>query len=198
MKRIIPLILLLLFSATVAQAQLFKKRKKTENTEIGIGKVPVVNGRVVFEKSIKAEGLDAKSIEEIVQTWLAERFVRPVVNGIKIYEIETPNTITAKAEEYIVFRNTFLVLNRSRIYYFLTITYEDGSCNLNMSRITYWWDDEAEDGGRKMMAEECITDEASIDEKGKLRRFNGKFRIKTIELFNILSAQLEERLNQKK
>ncbi len=198
MKKIIPLILLFALTATTAQAQLFKSKDKTIKKEYNVGTVPVVNNKVTFEESIPAEGLSAKEIENVVNEWFAERFVKPVVIGFKKYEQETPGTIIAKAEEYIVFKKKFFVLNRTRIYYFLTITCEDGLCKFNMSRITYWWDDEADFGGIKMTAEECITDEEAIDKKNRLKRFNGKFRTKTIDLKNQLIEQLKNKLSTAK
>ncbi len=198
MKKIIPLIFLFALTATTADAQLFKKKDRTIKKEYNIGAVPVVNNKVSFNETIEAEGLSAGEIEDIVNEWMAERFVKPVVIGFKKYEQEKPGTIIAKAEEYIVFKKKFFVLNRTRIYYFLTITCEDGLCNFNMSRITYWWDEEADYGGLKMTAEDCITDEMAIDKKGGLKRQNGKFRTKTIDLKNLLVEQLRNKLSTKK
>lgn len=198
MKRIVPLILLLAFTASAAQAQLFKKRSKSVKKEYSIGTIATVNNKVTFNETIPAPGLTAKEVEEVVTKWFAERFVKPTVIGFKAYEPEVPGTLVAKAEEYIVFKNTFFVLNRSRIAYFMNITCKDGSCIFDMSRITYWWDEEADDGGRKMTAEECITDEHAINKKGGLHKFNGKFRTKTIDLKNILVEDLKNRLKAAK
>lgn len=197
MKKILSLILLLLVTATATQAQLFKKRDKKAKQEHSIGTVPVVNNKVTFEQVIPAEGLTAAEVESVAREWLSTRFVKPTVIAFKEYEQEQPGTIIGKSEEYLVFRNTFFVLNRTRIYYFLTITSNDGNCKLNMSRITYWWDDEADDGGLKINAEECITDDVAITKDGDLHRFYGKFRTKTIDLFNTLAGELTTLLNAK-
>ncbi len=198
MKKIVALILLAMVSATAVQAQLFKKREKVAKQEHSIGTVPVINNKVTFEQTIPVEGLTAAQIESVAREWLATRFVEPTVNAFKEYKQETPGTIVAKAEEYIVFRKTFFILNRTRIYYFLTITCADGSCKFNMSRINYWWDDEADDGGLKVTAEKCITDDVAINKKGELHRFYGKFRTKTIDLYNTLAEELANHLNSKK
>ena len=193
MKRIIPFILLLAISGGV-QAQLFKKKEKRPAEIYAEGRVPVVNNKVTFCDTIKAEGLSAAQIETIAKEWFAQRFVKPTVIGFNLYDQEEEGTLIAKDEEYIVFKKRFFVLNRSRITYFLTITSTDGRCIFNMSRITYWWDDEAEDGGFKLKAEECITDNASIDQKGRLRKFEGRFRTKTIDLKETLLQDLKTRL----
>ncbi len=196
MKKIIPFIMLLLVSGTM-QAQLFKSKYSEPAKEYSAGAVPVVNNKVTFEENIPAEGLSAGEIEEIAREWVKERFVKPIVISFKEFEDDIDGTFVGKAEEYIVFKKRFFVLNRSRIYYYITLTCNDGSCTFNMSRITYWWDDEAEDGGFKLKAEECITDEAALDEKGRMERFNGKFRTKTIDLKNLLVKELTNRLSKK-
>lgn len=197
MKRILPLILLVLISTT-ASAQLFKKKNKVTDPKYLAGAVTTINNRVVFEKEILAEGLTANQIEERVNAWIQERFVEPTIISKNIYESE-PGTIILKAEEYIVFKKKFFVLDRSRIQYFLTITCEDGKCNFNMARITYWYDDEEEKGGiPNMSAEEWITDENAINKDGtKLKKFPGKFRRKTIDLKDQLIEEITNAITKK-
>ena len=181
-----------------AQAQLFKKSSKDEtvNSEAYVaGKVPVVNGKVTFETDIPVEGLTAAQIEEKVNDWITKRYVKPTVISVKRFDSEKPNTTIIKGEEYIVFRNTFFVLSRARMYYFLTLTASDGNCNLHLSRITYWYDDEDDKGGIKMIAEDWITDDNAFNKKGKMKRFEGKFRRKTIDLKEQLINELTQALN---
>ena len=183
-----------------AQAQLFKKSSKDEavNSEAYVaGKVPVVNGKVTFETDIPVEGLTAAQIEEKVNDWITKRYVKPTVISVKRFDSEKPNTTIIKGEEYIVFRNTFFVLSRARMYYFLTLTASDGNCNFHLSRITYWYDDEDDKGGIKMIAEDWITDDNAFNKKGKMKRFEGKFRRKTIDLKDLLVNDLKDRLKQK-
>ena len=159
--------------------------------------IPVKNGKVTFEETIPAEGYTKEQIEKIIGTWIKERFVKPTVISAKQFNSGKPGTTVLKSEEYLVFKRTVWVLERARIYYFLTLTANDGSCTFNMSRITYWYDDEDDKGGLKMIAEEWITDENAINKKGKLKKFEGKFRNKTLELKNILVNDLKERLNRR-
>ena len=138
------LLIAVMFICSAASAQLFKKKSTVAEPQYQTGTVPVVNGKVTFEEVIQAEGLSAAEITDKVNGWIKSRYVEPTVISVKRYENEVPNTTIIKGEEYIVFRNTFLVLNRARIYYYLTITAQDGNCTFNMSRITYWHDDEDE------------------------------------------------------
>lgn len=200
MKRYLLLIAMVLTLGTV-QAQLFKKKKNNINVteaQYHLGTVPMVNGKVTFEEVIKAEGLSAGEIETRVNEWITRRFTKPTVIKSMRFDSELPNTAIVKSEEYIVFRNTFFVLNRARIYYYLTITAVDGQCTFNMSRITYWYDDEDEKGGIKMKAEDWITDDMAFNKKGKLKKFEGKFRRKTIELKEQLIKELSNELETEK
>ena len=196
MKKIILLIVLIAVAGSTAQAQLFKKKDNTVEVQYQKGCVPVVNGKVTFETNVPAEGLTTAQVREIVDAWIAGRFVKPTVISAKRYD-ETPGTTTVKSEEYIVFRNTFFVSNKVRIYYYLTLTPHDGYCTFNMSRITYWYDDEDENGGIKMKAEEWITDDNAFNNKGGLKKFEGKFRRKTIDFKDALIDELTKKLNSK-
>lgn len=193
MKKTLLIIMLVLVAGT-ASAQLFKKRSKVVEPQYQAGAVSVVNGKVAFDEFIPAEGMTAAEVEEKVNSWITRRYVEPTVISAKRYESEQPNTAIVKGEEYIVFKNTFLVLSRARIYYYLTITAEDGGCRFNMSRITYWYDDEDDNGGIHMKAENWITDEMAFDKKGGLKKFEGKFRRKTIDLKNQLVEELKNEL----
>lgn len=196
MRRLLPIIALLLICST-ASAQLFKKKDRIAEPKYQAGTVDVKNGKVTFEEKISAEGLTAAEVERRINSWIDSRYVEPTVISVKKYESELPATTIIKGEEYIVFKKKFFVLSRARIYYYLTLTAEDGFCNFNMSRITYWYDDEDEKGGIKMKAEEWITDEYAFNKKGEMKRFEGKFRRKTIELKEMLVGEIKEALNKK-
>lgn len=195
MKKISTLVLIV-FTIFSAQAQLngtADKSIEVSNTQT----VPVKNGKVTFEETIVAQGYTAEQVKAVIDAWLKERFVKPTVISAKQINSGNPYTAILKGEEYIVFKNKPLVLERARIYYYLTLTANDGCCTFNISRITYWYDDEDEKGGLKMIAEEWITDENAINKKGNLKKFEGKFRNKTIELKEMLVNDLTQRFKSK-
>ena len=199
MKKFMFILVLALMSTAGAEAQLIKKRadkESVENSAYSAGKVPVINGKVTFEAEIPAKGLTAAQVEEKMNAWIAKRYVKPTVISVKRFDSEKPGTTIIKGEEYIVFKNTFFVLSRARMYYFLTLTAQDGNCNFHLSRINYWYDDEDEKGGIKMIAEEWITDDNAFGKNGKLKKFEGKFRNKTIELKDQLIDELTKALNE--
>ena len=191
MKKIL-LFTLFVFTIISVNAQTTDKEINKNSEEV----IPVVNGKVTFEEIIPAEGYTANEIKDIVDKWIKERFVKPIVISAKQFTANNPKATILKGEEYLVFKKAALVLERARIYYYLTLTANEGSCTFNMSRITYWYDDEDDKGGIKMIAEEWITDENAINKKGKLKKFEGKFRNKTLELKEILVNDLTARLKR--
>lgn len=194
MKKAVVLTIIMLLVSSVASAQLFKPRdKKPAKTEYQTGTVPLENHRVVFRERIEVPGLSTQQIIERAKAWHAKRFVEPTVISSKIIEKESSNIFESKNEEYIVFNKKFFVLNRARIYYYITITALDGICEITMSRISYWHDDESPDGGIHYQAEELITDENALD-KGRLKKNPGRFRTKTIDLKNTLFKELKQTL----
>lgn len=192
MKKI-SLLAFIIFTIFSAQAQVADKEVNNSSIEA----IPVINGKVTFEEIIPADGYKAEDVKEVIDAWIKERFVKPTVISSRRINSGSPYTSILKAEEYIVFKSTALVLERARTYYILTLTANDGNCTFNMSHITYWYDDEDDNGGIKMIAEEWITDKNAINKKGNLKKFEGKFRNKTIELKNILVNDLTERLNKR-
>lgn len=193
MRRLFPIIILALL-AIPSSAQFFKKKDKSVETIYQKGVIPVANGRVTFEETIKADGLTAAQVEERVLGWIKGRYVQPDVIASHIYDSDAEGTTVLRAEEYIVFTNKLFVLNRTRIDYYLTIEAYDGGCRFNMSRITYWYDEEADNGGMKMKAEEWITDDAAFKKNGNLKKFEGRFRRGTIDLKNQLIEELTKKL----
>lgn len=186
MKRFIAIILccLAVFSAN---AQVPKK--------YGKGAVPIVNGRVTFERTIHTlDGYSASQIFDQAKQWSEKRFAKPTVLKASIVEMDPiAKRIVLNAEEYITFRNTFLVLDRTRINYWLEITAVDNGFTLKMTRINYWYEEER-DGGQRFTAEQYITDEECYNAKQtKFLRGFGKFRIKTIDLVDQLTKEFSDR-----
>ena len=95
--------------------------------------------------------------------------------------------LAANYQEWLVFKNKPLVLDRTRFMYTLTAECSDGKAEVTMRRIYYLYDEER--NPQTYNAEEWITDEYGLKKnKDKLSRVSGKFRRKTIDrkdyLFN--------------
>lgn len=166
------------------------------------GAVPVIDEKVTFTTEIKAP-LNKQKIYEVVQKYLQKRFAtNEKFPGCRLSITDAEKgDLVASGEEYLVFSNSALSLDRSRIYYIFHAECNDGSCQLTMNRIRYLYD-ENRDGGERYKAEEWITDDMALNKaKTKLSRMSGKFRSKTIdlkdELFDGIEAALASSLLKK-
>lgn len=164
------------------------------------GAVPVIDGKVTFSTSIQAQGMSASQIYDKVLEW-ANKYFQPKENLTPkvLYSNAEKGEIIAGGEDYIVFASNYLIMDRTRIYYHLIANCEDEKCNLTMTRIHYWYEEEI-DGGYKYKAEKWITDKEALNKsKNKLAKVSGKFRQKTIDykdqMFNEIQSVLNGQVN---
>lgn len=153
------------------------------------------DGKVNFTKELKILSMQKEEIFDIMLKWAEERF-KPEgkLTSRVVYTNEEEGDIVASVEEYIVFSSSAFSLDRTRIYYQFYIHAEEGSCDMTMKRIRYWYD-ENRDGGQKYTAEEWITDDMALNKKKmKLSPICGKFRRETIDLKDELFASAAEAL----
>ena len=146
------------------------------------GAVPVADGKVVFEPTIEAPG---KSAEQIYQT------LRKCLNDMTKEENQfeqsrivltdsVSHQIVASYQEWLVFKSTALVLDRTRLFYHIIADCKDGKADIKMTKIYYLYEEERDP--QTLKAEEWITDEYGLKKnKRKLSRVTGKFRRKTID-----------------
>lgn len=160
------------------------------------GAVPVVDGKVTFSTSIQAKGMNSAQIYDRVLEW-ANKYFQPKDNLTPkvLYANPEKAEIIAGGEDYIVFASSYLVLDRTRIYYHLIANCEDEKCDLTMTRIHYWYEEE-NDGGYKYKAEKWITDKEALNKsKNKLAKVSGKFRQKTIDYKDQMFNEIQSALN---
>lgn len=160
--------------------------------------VPVENGRVIFTKEIEIP-MNVTDIYAAVQEWAGEQYTP--VEGMPNHKVISNNTeayeVTAGAEEWMVFANKFLSLDRTRVYYKINLACYDKKVVARIYDIRYWYEEERE-GGSKFSAEEWITNEWALNKKGtKLSKKSGKFRRKTIDRAEEIFTNLETFINRK-
>ena len=187
MKRIL-LSICMAFSLMAGWAQVEAK--------YGIGRVPVVNGRVLFQDTITTV-LSKEEAFAKVEAWARKRFIKPNVIVSKFVSNDRQNQqLSLTAEEYLVFTNRFFVLDRTRINYWVEIHCTDYAATIKMTRINYWYEEER-DGGVRFSAEEYITDDKAFNDKGtKMLKDEGKFRRGTIDFFNDMVMEMNTVLAQ--
>ena len=162
------------------------------------GAITMAEGKVTFSTQISTPSMTKEEIFQTVLDWANKRFQpNEKMNARVLYQNEEKGSIAIGGEEYIVFSTSALALDRTRIYYQMRILCENGKCDINMSRIRYWYD-EARDGGEKYEAEEWITDKWALNkDKTKLSPITGKFRKKTIDLKDELFKEIRTVLGDK-
>lgn len=166
------------------------------------GAVPEVDGVVVFSQTYDVSHLSQdeamKRALEYVQTKVMApaiqlRYTRMLTDGV------VDGQFVARVEEYMVFRKAFFNLDRTRIRYQLTATYASGKVKVDISQITYYYNEDQEGkNGIHYKAEEWINDKNAVNKKGtKLYPRSGKFRRKTIDRVDAIFNELGLILNQR-
>ena len=159
------------------------------------GAVPVVDGQVVFSTSIDAPGKSASQIYDIILQYMQS--LTKVSNQLDSKVVTTDadkHEIIGSYQEWLVFKNSTLSLDRTRFFYILDAQCSDGRADIKMMRLRYLYEEERDPSHYR--AEEWITDEEAVNKKNtKLLPISGKFRRKTIDrkdyLFNKFASLLK-------
>ena len=165
----------------------------------GIGTVPVNNiGRVEFVDEIAIPAsVDLNNCYERILTWVKGRFTKPnVTKGEILSDNADSRRITLRIQQNLIFKNTALVTDLTKINYNLNFAVKEVNgkkvCTVTMTDISYVYEEEREGGG-SFTAEEWITDDEAFNRsKTKFLKTTGKFRIKTIDLFEMIANQTKE------
>jgi colicin import membrane protein len=189
MKKLL-LAALMLCATTVGYAQLIKEREPIDPKYL-IGAVTQVDGVVTFDRTLDVPGVEAQSLYKQTLHWLGQYFKKEDVLSRKTLSRDSVQCyIAVGINEYIVFKNTTLCLDRSQLIFSLAVQCADNSVQVKMDNISYYYDEERQP--QKYIAEEWITDAASLNKKGtKLLPISGKFRVKTIDAFDDICNALQ-------
>ena len=158
------------------------------------GAVPVIDGRVVFSKEFNAPGKSAFEIYNIIGKFFQDVTRESNQLNSEIVKADTTDyELGARYEEWLVFRNSALSLDRTRLYYVLRAVCQNGKVMVEMTNIRYLYEEERTP--QRMKAEEWITDKEAVNKKNtKLLPITGKFRRKTIDRKDYLFNKIEELL----
>lgn len=161
------------------------------------GAVPVVDGRVTFEKTIEAPGKSAEQTYQIMRRYMLA--MTQEENQLEKSRIAIDDSINHKLcgtyQEWLVFKSTALSLDRTRFTYNIFADCHDGKVAVKLTRIYYLYEEERNPQTYK--AEEWITDEYGLRKnKDKLARITGKFRRKTIDRKDYLFNKFTHLLNR--
>ena len=102
--------------------------------------------------------------------------------------------IECQGAEELIFSVKPLAKNFTQAFYLLDLSISDNKVEFMLHTLSFNVD-QGEGEFLRMTAEEWITDKECLNKKGELRRRNGKFRIKTIDLVEQLKKEISEAIN---
>ena len=192
MKKLILAMMLCLPMVAVAQNTWEMPENETTSnpdSKYLVGAVPVVDGKVIFKTTVNAPGKSAEQVADIVRQYMMKMTKEPgqFEQSRITLDDSIKHQIIGSYQEWLVFKSTALVLDRTRLFYNLIADCQDGKADITMTRIYYLYEEERDP--QTLKAEEWITDEEGLTKKrNKLSRVSGKFLRKTIDrkdyLFN--------------
>ncbi len=204
MKKLFIALMMLLPVAAIAQDNTWEQTQESKyqdprrNPKYLAGAVPEKDGKVVFETTIKAPGKTKKQIYDILYSEFIKMTKEP--NQFEQSRVVEPTNkdytqLVGNFQEWLVFKNKPLVLDRTRMFYHLLAEIKDGEATISMTRINYLYDEERQPSTYK--AEEWINDRYGLNKKQtKTARVSGKFRIKTIDRKDYIFNRLEKVLTK--
>ncbi len=213
MKNIILAAIIMAMPLSTIQAQrglISTKKLYTQQSDINAyaapGAVPEVEGKVVFQKDIEAFARTKDYIYNQLAQFASLRFEANMRRGewrepqffknIDFAQVTRADReegiIVAQGAEELIFSNRTLSQDYTQIFYQFTMQITDRKVHLRMDNIAYIY--AGSNDTTRIPAEDWITDKESLNKKGELRRISGKFRVKTIDLFNELAAEIEEKI----
>lgn len=168
-----------------------KAEKENPDQKYLLGAVPVVDGKVVFNKTIEAPGKSASQIYGILKQYM-EKLTKESnqIHSQLLVADDSKHELGGSYEEWLVFKKTLLQLDQTRFLYVLEANCSDGKADVTLSRIRYLYDENR--NPEHLKAESWITDKEAVNKKGtKLLPISGKFRRKTIDRKDFLFNKFE-------
>ena len=185
MKKTILTIAALLFTFIA-----FARGTNEQDPKYGKGAVPQdENGMVCFTQTVAIpDGMSADMCYDILLNWAKGGFAKPYAQAGRILnEDASAHRYIFHVDQMIYFKSTALSADESNISYNFSVSVKDGAFTMKMTDIKYRYEEGREGGGKIFPAEDWITDKEAYNRKGtKFLKSTGKFRIKTIDLKDIL------------
>lgn len=169
-------------------------KKKEIDSKYLEGAVPLVEGRIRWEKDIPAPGQNAQDLYQRVLLRMMKFVKGPEQTPLSRVAVvnQSESQIGVRVQEILTFQKSALTLDQTKFVYTLMINCTDGNCHVIMTNLAYSYE-EGRETASKFMAEEMISDENALNKKknGFTRGGSKKFRMKTIdrkdEIFDIIA-----------
>ena len=150
-------------------------------------------GKIVFDTEIEAPGKSAAQLYDLVFDYMSGLTQDKESKASRMALVNKDEHIIVNTmDEWLVFSNSFISLDRTECKYNLIAKITDGKVSLSFNHINYIYE-EGRQTGFKLPAEEVIIDKVALTKKkNDLARIFGKFRKKTIDrkdqIFNEIAA----------
>lgn len=139
-------------------------------------------GKIVFDTEIEAPGKSAAQLYDLVFDYMSGLTQDKESKASRMALVNKDEHIIVNTmDEWLVFSNSFIALDRTECKYNLIAKITDGKVSLSINHINYIYE-EGRQTGFKLPAEEAIIDKVALTKKkNDLARIFGKFRKKTID-----------------
>lgn len=173
---------------------LFERKDKEIPAKYMQGGVPEANGKVTWSKTYELPGLPVDKVYEKALSYFStlvtsenqtEKSTLAVVDRIG-------HKLVARAQEWLIFSNKALSLDRTKMNYAVSVECTDGVCKVIITNISYHYE-EGRPTEAHYTAEEMISDKVAFNKKGTGFTKGGtkKFRICTIDRMEQILKQFE-------
>ena len=166
----------------VSNRQAKKEAQNKQDRQLyWLGKVPVKDGIVVFEKTLVKESSD---VYATMKGWLDSLVARSNHEEVSQIAADEPaqGVMIANICETMYFKKSKWETDFTDFYYQIVLKCKGGQCQIQVKDIQYRYEEMHEVKGAYLKAEDWITDEAAFNkDKTKLLKEPGKFRRKTIQ-----------------
>lgn len=158
---------------------------KKDDTKYLAGAVPEENGQVIFKQAFAVKDKSRQEIYDIMKKFLTDMMEEDNQLQKTSLAMADPEKgiLVGRFEEWLVFKKKPLMLDRTRFRYLYTIHCEEGACRMNITQISYYYEEDNEgNNGRTFRAEEWINDENALNKsRTKLIWGTARFRRKTVD-----------------
>lgn len=153
--------------------------------------------KIEFTLDTDANGKTAKQIYDIVLKYMSEltQNEQNIASRVALVN-DAEHVIANTMDEWLVFSQSFISLDRTEFKYQLVARISDNHLNLSLGRIIYNYE-EGRSTGFKEPAEEVISDKIALNKKqNDLAKIFGKFRRCTIDRKDQIFAELAALVKQ--
>ena len=160
--------------------------------------VPEVDGKVVFQTTLRAEGKTADEIYDILLKQLTKMTTEPnqIGGSVVVVNDRTTHELGAFFNTWLTSKDNTFKLKRTQMNYHILVSTRDGEADVTIKNITYDYDLDRKP--QHYTAEKWINDKNAVNKKHtKLYPISAKFRRKTIDRKDFIFNKFNDLINEK-